>query len=242
MDPSLPPESLPPEPNQFLKSKKLLIALLGGGVLVLFLVGVLLLIRHHNTKSNNSSNSSSTNMPSQVAQPPSTTQTPSSNELQFLQQTAATHEEGDYSIKYPKGWTTFNTIARAANDNNGYYFYITGPSANEKNGYFPRMDIFYTVPKGTDPIQIQANDLMKSDKTQEFWTTFKGYRALKVYGPLHMDIVNSNPHYEADVYKTYYIFLRGNFLYLVDYGYPGTTWNEDYERYFNDILNTLSFK
>lgn len=224
--------------------KKRIIILAGGIILVFFLVFTLITIFVHKPPQTSTKTSttptptlSTPNSTSQGSKP--TSQTYKLNET-FNVNKAATAKLTYFTIKYPQDWPPLMNYT--STDGSSFLFTLFPSSISGDSGYFPRMDISYTPATESGSVEQRANLVLRDTGTPETITTFHGYRAIKISGPLHMTLLDSNPPgLKLLIYKTYYVFQKGDLIYLVDYAYNGSAYDPQYEKFFTDILATLTF-
>lgn len=228
-------------------NKKKFIFITGGIVLILLLIFIFITIfsivvhktpqsstQSSTTQTPTSSTHSSTSQGSKL-----TSQTYKLNET-FNVDKAATAKLTHFTVKYPQDWPPLMNYT--STDGSSFLFTIFPSSISGDSGYFPRMDISYTPATESGSVEQRANLVLRDTGTPETIATFHGYQAIKISGPLHLTLLDSNPSgLKLLIYKTYYVFQKGDLIYLVDYAYNGGTYDPKYEKFFNDILATLTF-
>lgn len=241
MDPNVQPPIPSVEPPQ---TRTKLILLIVGGLGAFILLVILVAISFFSANKPQQPPSEADITPPQTNVSPSTekvtSQTYKLTET-FNPKAAVTADLMYYTLKYPQDWPP--VMNYTSKTDNSFLFSIFPESISGDAGYFPRLDISYTYASVSGSVQKRADMLLFDANSQEVQTTFHGYDALKISGPLHMTLLDSNPSGQSvTVYKTYYVFQKGNLIYLVDYAYTGDKYDSQYEKYFNDILKTLTFK
>ncbi len=246
MDENLQKNSFSEQAGQTKTKKVLLIVAVAGAFTLLLVLIALSFLSSKNPQPQPTAQAGITPPQSNSKESPASTNPSLTSQTYKLTETfnptkAATALLNNYTVKYPKDWPPVMTyINKAGTD---FLFSIFPGSISGDDGYFPRLDISYQVATQSGAVQKRADMVLTDTGNPKLQVVFHGYPAIKISGPLHMTLLDSNPPgVKVQVYKTYYVFQKGNLVYLVDYAYPGLKRDEQYETFFQGILNTFTFK